>query len=172
MTDDDIVHAIRARVATGDYIDDPGFTRDLPALTPVSQAALTETEAALGYPILTLLRRLLLEIANGGFGPGYGILSVHDALSTHRAFRAGHPTSLLPICDWGCGIVSLVDCSSRDGDMWACDPNPGVEEDTFREPLTLSGWFERWIEGRLHQPALVEDPATGEVRPAIDADFG
>ena len=173
MTDDDIVHAVQARIATGNYLDDiSGSAGDLPSLTPASPAALFEAEAALGYPIPRLLRRLLIEVANGGFGPGYGILGVPDTVDAHRAFHAGRPSPLLPICDWGCGIASLVDCSSWDGAMWACDPNPGVEDDIFREPLTLPQWLGRWVDGRLNQPALIEDPATGAVRPATDTDFG
>jgi hypothetical protein len=63
-----------------------------------------------------------------------------------------------------------VDCPGRH-DIWASDPNPGVADDTFRQPLTLAEWFGRWIEGRLYQPALIEDPGSGEVRPATDEDF-
>jgi hypothetical protein len=42
---------------------------------------------------------------------------------------------------------------------------------TFRQPLTLAESFARWIDGRLHQPALIEDPDSGDVRPATDEDF-
>jgi hypothetical protein len=29
-------------------------------------------------------------------------------------------------------------------------------------------WLGRWVEGRLHQPAVLEDPETGEWRAATD----
>jgi hypothetical protein len=162
-----------------------GLTERLPRLSPASSDAVDEAEHALGFPLPRLLRRLYLEVGNGGFGPGYGILGVRDgftddlgdtALDAYRRFHSlrrdfSVPDSLLPICHWGCAIYSLVDCATASIDMWACDPNPGVDDDVFREPLTLIGWLGRWVDGRLHQPALFEDPETGVVRPATDDDF-
>ena len=132
-----------------------------------------------------LLRRLFLEVGNGGFGPGYGVLGVRGgstddlgqtALDAYREFHSLSraqwlPESLLPLCHWGCAIYSFVDCASQHGDIWASDPNLGVEDDTFRQPLTIVEWFARWVDGRLYQPALIEDPESGEVRPATDEDF-
>ena len=162
-----------------------GLVERLPPLAPASPEAIVEAERALGYPFPRLLRRLLLEVGNGGFGPGYGVIGVRggatdpygrtllDAYREFHSLRRAESLSdaLLPLCDWGCGIVSFVDCASAHGDMWACDPNPGVEDDTFRQPLTLVEWFAGWVDGRLHQPALIEDPESGVVRPATDEDF-
>jgi SMI1-KNR4 cell-wall len=155
-----------------------GLVERLPPLSPVSPEAIAEAERALSYPFPGLLRRLLLEVGNGGFGPGYGVIGVRggatdpyerSVLDAHREFHSlrreqSLSDALLPVCDWGCGIVSLVDCASTHDDMWACDPNPGVDDDTFRQPLTLGEWLARWVEGRLYQPALIEDPETGRVR--------
>ena len=47
--------------------------------------------------------------------------------------------------------------------MWASDLNAGVEDHVFREPIEFASWLERWVDGRLHQPALIEDAVTGEV---------
>jgi hypothetical protein len=168
---------VEARVA--------GLVEKLPPLAAATPEAVAEAERALGYPLPRLLRRLYLEIGNGGFGPGYGILGLRGgltddlgdtALEAYRRFHslrreASVPHSLLPICNWGCAIYSLVDCGTADGHMWACDPNPGVDDDVFREPVTLAEWLRRWVDGRLHQPALFEDPETGVVRPATDEDF-
>jgi hypothetical protein len=157
----------------------------LPPPIPASPQAVNMAERALGYPLPSLLRRLYLEVGNGGFGPGYGILGVRGgwnddlgrtAIDAYREFHSARrsqslPDALLPLCDWGCGIYSLVDCASRHGDVWASDPNPGVEDDTFHQSLTLAEWFARWVEGRLYQPALIQDPESGEVRPAADEDF-
>lgn len=162
-----------------------GLVEPLPPLTPASPEAVAAAERARNHPLPTFLRRLWLEVGNGGFGPGYGILGVADgstddlgrtALDAYREFHSVRreqslPDSLLPLCHWGCAIYSLVDIASEQGDMWACDPNPGVEDDTFRQPLTLAEWFARWIDGRLHQPALIEDTESGDVRPATDEDF-
>jgi hypothetical protein len=79
----------------------------------------------------------------------------------------------VPICYWGCAIYSLVDCTDGEAGMWGCDPNPAPEgiSPLFREPLTLAQWLGRWIEGRLEQPWLIEDPNTGTWRGATDEDF-
>jgi hypothetical protein len=162
-----------------------GLIEKLPPLVPATPGAVAEAERALGYSLPRLLRRLYLEVGNGGFGPGYGILGVRDgftddvgdtALDAYRRFHSWRrelsmPDSLLPICHWGCAIYSLVDCASADAEMWACDPNPGLDDDVFRQETTLIEWLQRWVDGCLYQPALFEDPETGVVRPATDDDF-
>lgn len=47
------------------------------AYAPASGEHLLATEQALGFPLPPLLRTLYAQIANGGFGPGYGL---HGAL--------------------------------------------------------------------------------------------
>jgi hypothetical protein len=163
-----------------------GLVERLPPLTPAPSEAVDEAERVVGFSFPRLLRRLYLEVANGGFGPGYGILGLrgghrdgdgYTLLDAHRLWheRSGGgsplPRGLLPICDWGCGICSFVDCTTDEGVMWACDPNPGIDDDVFREPLDLATWLERWVDGNLHQPAIIEDPDTGEWRPATDEDW-
>lgn len=152
-----------------------GETERLPPLLPATREAVEEAEARIGHPLPALLRLLYLEIGNGGFGPGYGILGV----------RGGHPddrgatavdllgdyevprTTLLPVCHWGCAIYSLVDCASTEGWMWGFDPNPGEDDlDFFPEKVTFTDWLGRWTSGRLSQPAGIEDPETGEWRGA------
>ena len=168
---------------------DAGLVERLPPLVTAPPEAVDEAERALGFPLPTLLRRLYLEIGNGGLGPGYGLLGLRGghrddlggtAIDVYREWRERHsgdtamvpiPEGLLPICHWGCGIYSLIDCASAEADMWASDPNPGVGNDVFREPTTFGEWLERWIEGRLHQPALIEDPVSGDWRGATDEDW-
>ena len=223
VTEEELVGAIKALVAAGEYLDEipgvrgarlsgggvfggifgndrrfyergsaehlearaAGLVEKLPPLKTASSKAIDEAERDLGFSLPRLLRRLYLEVGNGGFGPGNGILGVRGghrddlrdtAVDSYRRWRAGRdgrplPEGLLPICHWGCGNYSFVELTSQDAVMWACDPNPGYEDDLFREPLTLKGWLERWLEGTLHQPALVEDPDTGAGRPATDEDW-
>ena len=159
-----------------------------PPPAPPDPEELDHAERFVGHSLPRLLRRLYLEVGNGGFGPGYGVLGVGgghrddlggDLLASYRDWhtpdadgREPLPDSLVPLAHWGCGIYSFVDCADANGAMWACDPNPGVENDVFREPLTLTDWFARWLDGRLYQePALIEDPATGAWRAATDADW-
>lgn len=71
----------------------------------VSQGAVANAEAALGFSLHPLLRRVYLEVCDGGLGPGYGSLPLMGAeslCSTYASFRAGPwPEKLLPVWDWG-----------------------------------------------------------------------
>ena len=225
MTDDEVVRAVRALVAAGEYLDQipgvPGarlsggghflgnrriYTRGspeylearaaglverLPPLTPVSPAAVQEAENLLGHRLPSLLRRLYLEVGNGGFGPGYGILGVrgghgddygHTAVDLHQQARSeawpawsSMPAGLLPICHWGCGIYSLIDCADHQARMWAWDPNPAPDDDLgkalFPQAIGFREWLAQWVSGRLYQPALVQDPDTGQWRGATDEEY-
>src|SRR5215467_14269416 len=60
---------------TGEYT----WLRQLPAL-PVMVEDVAQAEVQLGFELPALLRRVYLEVGNGGFGPGYGLfpLNAHD----------------------------------------------------------------------------------------------
>jgi len=67
------------RDANGDLHIQP-ITHDARAgfeFAPASPEHLDVTEARLGYPLPPLLRRLYVDVANGGFGPGEGITGAH-----------------------------------------------------------------------------------------------
>ena len=149
-----------------------GLLERLPTLEPASPENVRDAEAELGYPLPALLRRMFLELANGGFGPGYGILGLRcghtddmgktaiDLVSADHLQAVN--AALLPLCHWGCAIYSLVDCASDDQQMWAFDPNPAPEGVNPLVPLddSLDAWLGRWVAAKLTQPALVLDPVT------------
>lgn len=54
--------------------------------------------------------------------------------------------------------------------MWGFDPNSGLDEPFFPEGISLTEWLSRWLDGRLRQPWLVQDPQTGEWRGATEAE--
>ncbi len=163
-----------------------GLIERLPGLVPAPADAVEEAEDLIGCQLPPLLRRLYLEVGNGGFGPGYGMLGLRGG---HRAgnrwaaldfYRAAHdpssaywsflPAGLLPVCYWGCGIYSFIDCSRPEGPMWGWDPNPGPTDGQalFPEPFTLAGWLDRWVRGKLCQPTLVRDAGTEQWRGATE----
>ena len=179
--------------ASPEYLDAraAGLTERLPQLPIASRAAVDEAEAVIGSALPDLLRRLYLEIGNGGFGPGYGVLGVGGGhvdedprtavdlfwltgSEEHDPWRGPPGATLLPICNWGCGIYSFVDCSSPEARMWAWDPNPVPPKELssalFPEDVTLVDWLGRWIELRLNQPAAVQDVVTGRWRGATEAE--
>jgi hypothetical protein len=129
-----------------------------------------------------LLRRLYLEVGDGGFGPGYGLVGLEDPergaerITDHRTDDTtgrGPTTMAVPmlLCHWGCGITSDIDLA--DGQIWGSDPNPAPTGVPFSFPqhMTITEWFGRWLDGRLHQPWLVEDPVTGQWRGATEEEY-
>jgi hypothetical protein len=165
-----------------------GLVDRLPPLTPASPAAVEEAERLLGLGLPVLLRRLSLEVGNGGFGPGYGILGVDGGHTDGQntavelfPWRWSPPAPwaatavLLPICAWGCGIFSLVNCADPQAGMWGWDPNPLPHDDLGKalhdQTMTLTDWLERWLQGRLYQPVSVHDPSTGQWRGATDQEY-
>jgi hypothetical protein len=164
----------------------PGLIVPLPALTPATPQAVREAEAVIGHKLPRLLRRLYLEVGNGGFGPGYGVLGLsgghrvggQTALDLYRqatptSWRSVLPAGLLPLCAWGCAIFSFTDCSHPDGRMWAWDPNggPAGREALFDQAVKLGDWLDRWVAGKLYQPTAIQDAATGQWRGATNAEI-
>lgn len=162
-----------------------GLVENLPPLSVATEAEVEEAERLLGCPLPVLLRRLYLEVGNGGFGPGYGLLGLRhghrddsrrtavDLYEVSEQWWPTAPEGLLPICHWGCAIYSLVKCPS--GEMWGYDPNPPPREELdqalFPQEITLADWFERWVQSRLFQPCLTKDEVTGLWRGATDEEI-
>ncbi len=108
---------------------------------------LAATEARLGFPLPRLLARVYTEVADGGFGPGYGLLSLASRESDERSlssvyleFRAGDWLErLLPLWDWGCAMWSCLDGRSDGGAI--VTSNQGEFTMTH---FTLHSWLHAW----------------------------
>jgi hypothetical protein len=120
----------------------------------VSHEQLVRCEASLGFGLPELLRRLYLDIGNGGFGPGYGIFPIPSGeadggrtiLSLYQECRrpAGPvkwewPAGLLMICDWGCLIRSCVYAVSPEARVFT-----STEYGVHRSKWTLETWLSDW----------------------------
>ncbi|WP_417386464.1 SMI1/KNR4 family protein [Gimesia sp.] len=94
-------------------------------LLPVSPDVVAQTTKQLGFSLPILLSECYLQLANGGFGPGYGVMGLAggatsdfgDLLETFQQLKSDHelegeiwPSGLLPFCEWGGNIFSCVDC--------------------------------------------------------------
>lgn len=158
MTEDEIIDAIRERYPAGER----------PPTAPPE--AVAEVEAAVGYPMPPLLKRIYLEVADGGFGRRGEALSLADPeagfrysdadllLVEYRGWRRipGYPPSVVPLLTWGCAIWSLVDFSTPEGRMWGWDPNarcPYHGEALFPEEFTLAERLQGWLGGEAVFPA-------------------
>jgi len=138
-------------------------------LFPVaSKRRIAKAEAALGFEIPSLLKRLYLEISNGVRGFKFDIYGLEGGLagstgtlveqyfSLKGAFEDlglddEWEPGLLPFCDWGCAIYSCVDCS---------DPTFPISTwedcELWPEDYTLRDFFKRWIKGKGRSDAEVE----------------
>ncbi|MGW4303293.1 SMI1/KNR4 family protein [Streptomyces sp. NPDC004376] len=170
MTDDDLVEAVRARVAD----------RELPP--PATPEDVAAVEAAVGHPMPQLLRRLYLEVANGGFGvweclsltdTGNWFSDERDMIEAHRQFSTEGDSSnaatlqgIVPLMDRGCCMWTLIDFSTADGRVWDWDANDCcvLVPTTLTLARWLTGWLEGWIvpgpysEFRIH----ADDCGTGQ----------
>jgi hypothetical protein len=136
--------------------------------SPVAVNALAEAEGVLGFPLTPLLRSIYLEVGNGGFGPGYGLIGLRGGAtdggeSLVELYQTLHqadpddglwtwPDRLLPVNMWGCNIRSCVDCSRPGGPVILFDPNgrgPGTGwDDAFRPEFeSFQGWLTAWLDG-------------------------
>ncbi|WP_159050620.1 SMI1/KNR4 family protein [Streptomyces cellostaticus] len=149
VTDDELILATRARVAG----------RGLPG--PASAKDVAGFERIVGHPMPELLKRIYLEVANGGFGPSR-VLSLTDtgnwfsdradiAMAYHDfAADPDHslPPGVVPLMDRGCAMWALIDFRTADGQMWDWDPNLCCLQHALA-PLeqSLAQWLTDWLHG-------------------------
>src|SRR3954469_1135410 len=108
----ELFDAIRARIAEPSSRIDMRTMPTPPIYPPATSESLMETEARLGFRLPPLLRRLYSSVANGGFGPGAGLVGVKgghpdvdgrtlDALYVALRSEWWPQEGLLPLWDWG-----------------------------------------------------------------------
>src|SRR3712207_2041356 len=57
----------------------------MPAIAQASDSAIAQAEVTMGLPFPAPLRQVYLEVGDGGFGPGSGILTARDAAAAYRS---------------------------------------------------------------------------------------
>jgi len=155
MTDEELIEAVRASLAGRNVPD------------PATEEAVLEAEAAIGFPIPQILRRVYLEVANGGFGPRFDVMGVRG----HNYFVGGDYADIVEcygspdtndpfpmsgkvwLLDWGCALWSLCDFSTPEGMMWGWDPHTCCERHTlFPKEQTVKDWLTNSIGADYPQP--------------------
>ena len=152
-------------------IGDPKRFIDTPEAFPykiyptVSLNELAQAEQRLGFQLPPLLGKLYLQVGNGGFGPGFGLLGLNNngAKNYHmnlvdwylEGINHMHPDyppwprQFITVCDWGDGIVSELDWTNPQGPIfrfngdWYSD---GPYEMVMRaEAPSLYSWLDDWL---------------------------
>ncbi len=166
MSDDVIIAAVRSRLKAKRTDLDAGPRQSPMTIGPVDIAT---DEKRFGFQLPPLLARLYAEIANGGFGPGYGLIGLTNGVpdqdvgdtapALYESFRKASadepgwnwPEGLLPICQWGCAIRSCVDCADRNFRIRLFDPNvhdgPDWNDCFFEEAASFNQWIAAWASG-------------------------
>jgi hypothetical protein len=127
-------------------------------LRHASIADVQVAEAALGLSLPPFLARLYVEIADGGFGPGRGLLALERLVRETRELRSGEvlprnrtwPPSLLPVVDRDPGWFCL---DAASGAIVEWDPEDLAErssEERFRRSFTdvspsIEAWLAKWL---------------------------
>lgn len=128
---------------------------------------LSYVEEQLGFQLPEVVRRISLEVADGGFGPNWGINRLkHPANlpfgpwyevkmsveSWHRLFQdpqemgdtlSGFPERFIRYCEVGCNIALCVDCTTPEGWLFKDDPMAN-EVKALNE--TVEQWLIRWLD--------------------------
>jgi hypothetical protein len=155
---------------------------DRPLPAQASEDQLAAAEGRLGFALPPLLRRLYGEVANGGFGPGPGILGVKggqkndhgktvedlyaemlDAVQENR--RWVWPPGVLPIADLS-GVYVCVDAAAPyrvvEFDFEELDEE-GRDGGWSRAFSDVSPSFEDWLAEWLARPTASEREAARQV---------
>jgi hypothetical protein len=121
--------------------------------TPATQTVIEASESAMGRSLYPLHRRLFEEVGNGGFGPGDGLIGLpggsldvdgRSIVELKRVLRLDYntplPAPVVPLCDWGGGIWSCIDC---DTGVVLTLSEFGCKEIA----RSLHSWLEDWVSG-------------------------
>ncbi len=139
------------------------------ACPPCSQDALEKAERDLGFCLPQIMKQIYTDVANGGFGPGYGIMGVDGGfaddmndtvVSLYGSYRQSDPedpswswpVGWLPICHWGCIVYSVVDCTNAPyrvlfvsvGDREEGQP---INHVAVESRPALAEWLDAWLAG-------------------------
>ena len=164
-----------------------------PLPPPATPEALDAAEARMGTAIPPLLRRLYVEVANGGFGPGSGIIGIKGGWTDDNGrtiedlfemMSEGDPDE--PSWDWPVGLVPIVDYSP----VWTCvetaaiggrvvdfdheEIDYGGWDASFSEVApSLHDWLASWVGSRpaheVQREEMAEQMASSEVATARQA---
>lgn len=141
------------------------------ACPPAEEHAVVGAEKRLGFDLPQTLRRIYLKVANGGFGPGYGVLGVEGGFTDDlgntvadlfESYRQPDPEDsawqwpeqFLPICHWGCAVYSAIDCSQSPGPVYFIDvgvKDTGAPMDSiikWHKP-SFENWLDDWLNGKV-----------------------
>jgi hypothetical protein len=157
----------------------------------LTEGEIAIAESRLGFRLPSLLRELYQQVGYGPFGSGFGIMPLNDeederynwsSVGLYLGLRGedscGHlsdwPEGFLPIKDWGCNMLSCVDCKRSANPVLSYEPVPDQPIEFSFAPTqdSFASWLQDWLDGASlflspyeHDPEgdrLMTNPFTGE----------
>jgi hypothetical protein len=126
--------------------------------SPLNDGLIAELESKLGFAVPQPLRQLYGKIADGGFGPGNGLMRLDDVVRTYLELLATPPgprgqkwpVRLLPITRNEPGHYCIEVDSGKvvfwDEEVLADGVSDKVWKRSFKSDAPdLGAWFERWL---------------------------
>jgi len=159
----ELVEAIKARIADPNRLTDMPDLQRLTRLPTATREELDEAQLKIGMALPPTLALLLREVANGGFGPGYGLLGVGSG--GHRIEVADLDLNLsdfyrlltdsdprwdkdqIVIVDWGDVIWGTVSLSTGQVSTFRGDTDTYDEQHFEAQGVDLETWLMRWARG-------------------------
>ena len=166
---DILIKRLRERLGDPERVTDGTDVIKPRIYQPVTSEVLDSAERRLGFKLPQLLRRIYTEVANGGFGPSYGLLGIcggaanedrRDSVELYEWFRKARPDDdhwhwperLLPLGHLGCAMFCCADCSSETTPIIWFEPNPHEDGEPWTDCFipfaeSLGEWLTAWLDG-------------------------
>ncbi len=164
---DEVIAELRERALRGELkADDDHFKG---GSAPLTEEQMGAAESELDFRLPVFLRRIYTEVANGGFGPSYGLLGLKggmlneekcDAVAQYVGYRELDPSdphwrwpkALLPVGHLGCAMYLCVDCVKPDGPVTWFEPNPHEDGESWDDSFipfadSTLDWIAAWVRG-------------------------
>lgn len=178
MTGEELLRRLKAKAV------EEGISEEFP---PIGSKVLEQCEKKMGVTLPDLVKLVYTQVANGGIGPGEALMGLkggllddldNDIMTTYNALIAGSSEvwedfddeegdvrpewipGLLPVCWWGCGEYTFLDCNAAGGRMVYADLSglkvnykeewESNENELFKKPgVTFEEWIASWLDQEL-----------------------
>jgi hypothetical protein len=165
--DELLIGAVKQRAEDPSRATDSADAVPASIFPPADLELIADAERELGFSLPVILKELYLQVGNGGFGPGYGLLGLaggakddtgKSLVDLYASFAAPDPddphwrwpSRLLPVAHLGCAMYVCVDCSTSNNRVVWFEPNPHSEGEPWDDsfiPLapSLTAWLRSWL---------------------------
>lgn len=152
---------------------------------PATPQQIEESERALGFRLSPALLQIYGRVANGGVGPGYGLMGLLEgavdeygdtAVSRYVADRDAPdilwPAGLVCLCSWGDGVYSCAEALDEAAPVSVFDPDAlhygeatevlDARACLFLHRASVTEWLLAWARGAdLWRTEMFPDPHSG-----------